>query len=701
MLRAIVIPIWKKAPFIRLLLPLMAGIVLQWYLQMDVQVIVTALISFGTAFFLFVLLPIAFRFKLMPLQGFILQLLFLSLGAWLAWQKDATHQDSWYGNYYKEGSYLVVRIDEPLVPKNKSYKASGYIETLMQDGKAIPVEGKLLLYFYKDSLKTDLQYGDRIILQKKLQRIKNTGNPGAFNYERHAAFQGIFHQVFLKGNDWKLLQKRSANGFKQLVFSAQAYVLHVLQQSISSGNDELGIAEALLIGYTNDLDKDLVQAYSNTGVVHIIAISGMHLALIYVLLVWIFARVPIVKNSQLLQLILILSCLWFFSVLTGASPSVMRAAVMFSFIAVGKTWFKEASVYNSLAASAFILLCYNPYYLWAVGFQLSYLAVLGIVIFYKPVYNILYIKNKWLDKIWQLVCVSTVAQLLTFPVCIFYFHQFPNLFLIANLFAVPLSAIILYTEIVLIVFSWIPLVVTWIGKLVSGLVWLMNKIILLINDLSFAVWENIPASVLSTCLLYISVIGFTAWLMLKKKTYFWIGLYAIFAFSLLSVINSWQSTNQQKIIVYNINAHQAIDFISGKQYQFIGDSILLKNGIQQNFHLKPARVAMQLNKSINAYDGLFNIAMFYQFYTKKILVADKAFVIDSAVQKIDLDLLIISKNPQITIRQLAKTFNTKQIVFDASNPPWKIARWIKECETLGLNYFSIPQMGAFVYHVNK
>lgn len=701
MLRPIAIPVWKKAPFIRLLLPLMAGIVSQWYLQVGLQFIITAFISFGTAYFLFLRLPIAFRFKLMPLQGFIMQLFFISLGAWLAWQKDARHQDNWYGNHYKEASYLVVRIDEPLAEKNKSYKAGGYVETVVQDGKEIAAQGKLLLYFFKDSFNTDLQYGDRIIFHKKLQRIKNTGNPGAFDYERHAAFQGIFHQVFLKENDFKVLQKRSANAFKRLVFSAQAYVLNVLQRSVSSGKDELGIAEALLIGYTNDLDKDLVQAYSNTGVVHIIAISGMHLALIYVLLVWIFARIPLVNKSKLLQLFLILTCLWFFSVLTGASPSVMRAAVMFSFIAVGKTWFKEASVYNSLAASAFILLCYNPYYLWAVGFQLSYLAVLGIVIFYKPVYNIGYIKNKWLDKIWQLVSVSTAAQLLTFPVCVFYFHQFPNLFLIANLFAVPLSAIILYAEIILIAFSWIPLVVTWMGKAVSGLVWLMNNIILWMNDLSFAVWDNIPASVLSTWLLYISVIGFSACLLLKKKEYFWTGLCATLALTLLGAINSWQSSNQQKIIVYNVNSYKAMDFINGKQYQFIGDSILLENAMQQRFHLKPARVAMQLNKGVNAHDGVFNSGMFYQFYDKKIMVADKAFVIDSAAQKIDLDLLIISKNPKMNISQIAKIFKTKQIVFDASNPPWKIERWIKECEILGLNYFSVPQMGAFVCNMDK
>ena len=694
------IPIWKNAPFIRLLLPLMVGILLQWYFQINLPVIVAALIVLGIAFLLFLLLPIALRFKLQALQGVIIQLLIIALGAWITWQKDIRHNNNWYGNYYKDGSYLVVRIDEPLVEKNKSFKANGYVETVVQDGKAIAARGKLLLYFSKDSFKTGLEYGDKIIISKNIQPLKNSGNPGAFNYQRYAAFQGIFHNVFLKEKDWIQLNRNSKNGFNQLIFSAREYVLGVLQKSISTGKDELGIAEALLIGYTNDLDKDLVQAYSNTGVVHIIAISGMHLALIYVLLVWLFGKIPLINKSKLLQLFLILTCLWLFSILTGASPSVLRAAVMFSFIAVGKTYFKQASIYNSLAASAFVLLCYNPYYLWAVGFQLSYLAVLGIVIFQKPMYNIFYIKNKWLDKTWQLISVSTSAQLLTFPVCIYYFHQFPNLFLISNLIAVPLSAFILYAEIILIAFSWIPFVVIWMGKLVTGLVWTMNKIILWINDLPFSVWDKIPATVLSTWLLYAAVIAFSVWLLLKNKKYFWIGLSAAMIFAIQGTYSSWQSSRQQKIIVYNVPQHKAIDFINGNRYQFIGDRILLEDGLLQNFHLKPGRIAQQLDKRTDTLYCVFNSGMFYQFNNKKILIADKAIVFDSVVQKIDLDLLIISKNPKIDITLLAKAFSCRQIVFDASNPPWKIEKWKKECKSLNLKFYSIPDTGAFIYNID-
>lgn len=695
------IPLWKKTPFIRLLLPLVAGIILQWYIQVSAVVILTALASFSISFLLFLLLPLALRFKLQALQGFVIHLLLISFGLLVTWQKDVRHNNNWYGNYYRNSSYLVVRINEPLVEKNKSFKADGYVESIIQNDTSVACKGKLLLYFSKDSFKHELKYGDRILIHKNLQEIKNSGNPGAFNYQRYAAFQQTFHNVFLKETDWEKIEGKSENTswLRQFIFNARDHVLSVLRKRVEAGKDELGIAEALLIGYTNDLDKDLVQAYSNTGVVHIIAISGMHLGLIYVLLVWLFARIPIINRSKLLQVVLILGCLWLFSLITGAAASVLRSAVMFTFIALGKSFFKQTSIYNSLAASAFVMLCYNPYFLWDVGFQLSYLAVVGIIAFQKPIYNCLYIKNKWINKVWKLMAISLAAQLLTFPICIYYFHQFPNLFLVTNIIAVPLSGFILYAEIALIALSWVPFVGVYLGKLVSGLVWLMNKIILWINELSFAVWDKIPATVFSTWLLYAVVIGLGAWLINKNKKYFQPAMICLLTFVILYAYNSWQTLTQQKLIVYNVPRHQAIDFVNGTNYQFVGDSILLEDGLLQNFHLKPGRTAFQLNNRLDTLSNFFQHEMFYQFQHKRIVIIDRPVTIEPLRQKIDIDLVIISKDPKLYISQLTGVFNCKQFVFDASNPLWKIEKWQKECETLNLSGHSIPGQGAFIYDI--
>ncbi len=693
------VAIWKTAPFLRLLPPLIAGILLQWYLQIELSVIVFALVSFTLSFLLFLLLPQAARFKLRPLQGFSLNLVLLSFGTLLSWQKDIRHSSNWYGNFYKDSSYIIVTINEPVISKTKSYKADAMAEAVVTNNIAVPCTGKLLLYFSLDSAAGQLHYGDKIIINRKLQAIKNSGNPGAFNYQRYASFQQIFHNVFLKEKDWVKLPGTDINRFRQFIFSAREKILAILQQYITNGKDELGIAEALLIGYTNDLDKDLVQAYSNTGVVHIIAISGMHLALIYGMLILIFSKIPGINKSKFLQAVLILSCLWIFSLLTGAAASVLRSAVMFTFITIGKFFFRQSSIYNSLAASAAVMLCYNPYYLWDVGFQLSYLAVVGIVAFQKPIYNLIYVKNKALDYIWQATALTTAAQILTFPVCIYYFHQFPLLFLLTNLVAVPLSTGILYAEIFLTAFSWIPFVGKIAGWVTGFLLSVMNKFILWINLLPFAVWDKIPANVASTWLLYALVVFAAAWLLNKNKKLLRLSMACLAGFLLIHGIISWQVKSQQKIIVYNVPKYQAIDFVSGNNYQFIGDSVLLADGLLQNFHLKPGRISMQLNKRTDSINGLFKKDNFYGFGRQKLLLIDHAIAIEPAAKKIDLDIIIISKNPKLYIAELYKAFNCRTIVFDASNSLWKIEKWKQDCDKLHLQHYSIPEKGAYVLNI--
>ncbi|MEO6548512.1 MAG: ComEC/Rec2 family competence protein [Ferruginibacter sp.] len=700
------VPTWKESPFIRLLVPLLAGILLQWQWQFPLASILLCSFGFIIIYYLFFCFSLGIRFRLQPLQGFVVNLVFVCLGLLITWQKDIRNSANWYGKFYQQGDLLIVSISEPLIDKPKSYKANGFVKAIIHKDSMITCKGPILMYFAKSNLGTtsdsavvQLRYGDEILLGKNLQRIKNTGNPGGFNYERYASFQNLFHNVFIKGGDWVKLPGNDINPLKQLVYTARAYVLNALRENISSSKDELGIAEALLIGYTNDLDKDLVQAYSNTGVVHIIAISGMHLALIYLLLTALFQKMPFINQSKLLQVVMILGCLWFFSLLTGASASVTRAAVMFSFIGIGQSLNRKSSIYNSLAASAFMLLCFNPYYLWDVGFQLSYLAVISIIVFQKPVRNCWYIKNKWAEKIWELSAVSLSAQVLTFPVCIYYFHQFPNFFLLTNIIAVPLSGITLYAEIGLVAFSWLPYAGPLMGKIVTLLVWLMNKSILLVNGFPYAVWEGIPATVFTTWIMYAVVIGTGAWLIGKKIAMLRLALVALLLFVLVNGYNNWEVKRQRKLVVYNVARLQAIDFINGNEFNFKGDSILQQDGMLQNFNLKPARIAFQLINKNQKLKGLFQNGNFYQFNEERILIIDGATSFQNSARKIPLDFILISKNAPVNISMLANAFNCQLYVFDASNSLWKIVKWQKQCEELHLRSYSVPESGAWVSNI--
>lgn len=675
---------------------MMCGIVIQWYLTLPVYVIILLSLCSISVLFLLHFLQVAKKYRLRTWQGCLLQLLLLLAGSFMAWKQDIRNNNNWYGHLYTDSSYLIVRINEPLVQKEKTSKAEGIVESVVRGGEAIPVLGKVFLYFAKDSAVT-LQYGDRILINKKIQPIKNTGNPGAFNYRRYAAFQQAYHTVFLHRNDFVVLHEKNVQPFMCIVYAARDHINAVLQKFLSKDKSIIGIAEALMIGYKEDLDRDLVQAYSNTGVVHIIAISGLHLGLIYFMLSWIFNRLPLLKRNASVKVILILSCLWFFALLTGGSASVLRSAVMFSCILIGNTYFKRTSIYNSLASSAFILLCYDPYFLWDVGFQLSYLAVIGIVWLQQPVFHLLYVNNKWLNKIWSMASVTIAAQVAAFPICIYYFHQFPNLFLITNMIVVPLSTVILFAGIFLLCFSWVEFIGIYAGKIISLLIQLMNDTTMLCDNTPYSLSDKIYASIATTWLLYGIVIFFCSWLLYRNKKFLLLSIGCMVPFVLLQGWARVKSYSQQKIVVYNITGHQAIDIVSGNTCFFIGDSSLKNGGALQNFHLKPARMEMLVSEIRIRLANLQKQGDIWKFNDTRILVIDSALSYKPLTRPVPVDLLILSKNPAIKIGQVLAAVKPAIIIFDASNSLWKIAAWKKECSMLLLRFHSVPEEGAYVF----
>ncbi|HEX8331239.1 MAG TPA: ComEC family competence protein, partial [Segetibacter sp.] len=327
---------WKQVPFIRLLLPFIAGIILQWYLQFSFQLLQVAGVICIVLSLLFFFLPVAKKFSLRGVQGIFIQGLMFVIGGLITYDKDIRHDDSWVGHHYKDSSAVLVTLQEPLVEKTKSFKALASIDAVQVNRKWQKVKGNILIYFKKDSISLPFKYGSQIVFIKPLQQIKNSGNPGAFNYERYAAFQDINHQVFLKSDEYIDTKKDNINPVRQWLFDIRFAVINVLRKYIHPER-EAAVAEALLIGYRDDLDKDLVQAYSNTGVVHIIAISGLHLGLIYGAMVWLFKIFKRRRWVVWVKPLVILGVLWTFSLVAGAAPSILRSAVMFTFIILGET----------------------------------------------------------------------------------------------------------------------------------------------------------------------------------------------------------------------------------------------------------------------------------------------------------------------------------------------------------------------------
>jgi len=596
---------------------------------------------------------------------------------------------------------MLVTLDEPLVEKPRSYKAMARVNYLIRES-IIPAPGKIIIYFQKDSFIHNLSYGSRIIFTRQPGLIRNTGNPGSFNYKRYSLFKGITHQVYLGPNDFQLLPNKKQERFRQFIYKSRQKVLNILRTNIH-GKKELGLAEALLIGYKDDLDKELVQSYANTGVVHIIAISGLHIGLIYWLLK--FLLKPLHKRKKSFPFLrwftplLILTGLWLFSLLAGAQPSVLRSALMFSCIVIGENLDRKAPIFNTLAFSAFLLLCYNPYLLWDAGFQLSYAAVFSIVIFLRPIYDIIYIQNKFLNLAWKMNAVTIAAQILTLPLTIYYFHQFPNYFLLTNFIAVPLSSLILLGEILLCAIGFLQPLASIVGKCLSTLIMGMNRFVEKIESLPFAVWEGLQINLVQTTLLFLCIAGAGYWLMERSKPGLKLFLFSFLGFSILRSYSFIYSENQEKIIVYNIPRTQAIDFIRGRSHLFAGDSDSLNKGNGQAFYLKPSRILHRVREA-DSMPGFYLKENIINFQNKKVLVIDKSVRFPRKAGQLVIDLVIVSKKGNFNTGQLNSIFKIRQIVFDASSPAWKLKYWKKDCDSLQIPYHDIREKGAFVMNLD-
>ncbi|MGB8192646.1 MAG: ComEC/Rec2 family competence protein, partial [Chitinophagaceae bacterium] len=619
----------------------------------------------------------------------------VTTGALITSYNQPFQQNDGVGRQYNGNGNLKLVLQEPLTKKARSYKAIASVRQLYTGDSIIPVKGNVILYFSPDIQPGLLSYGSTILINKRLQPVKSSGNPGAFDYQRYCSFQNIAHQVYLTPNDFTVTGAVETRVLKKLVFQCRQRVIDILRTYIR-GEQEAALAEALLIGYKDDVDKEFVQAYSNTGVVHIIAVSGLHLGIIYWLLSLMMKPLAKKRSLKWASVVFILAGLWLFSLLAGAGPSVIRSAVMFSFIVIGNAFSKRSSIYNNLAASAFLLLCWNPFWLWDVGFQLSYAAVLSIVLFFRPVYNMLYVKNKLPDAIWKLNAVTLSAQVLTVPLCLYHFHQFPNFFLLANLVAVPLSSLLLIGEIVLCLFAFVPLLAEWTGIFLYYAIKLLNIFIENINALPFASWNHLLINLPQTLILLGFIAAVAYWLTYSNKTALFTSLLLMSVFMLLRSDSFITASSQRKLIIYNVPGKSAMDFVDGRNYYFAGDAIVQTDAFLSRFHLEPSRILHRINNA-SSLNGLVGKGPFFSFYGKRILVLDKNRPLNIR-ERLSIDLLILSHNPP-HVKKLLTHISVKQVVADASNSFRNTKEWQLACKDMHIGFHNVTESGAFILNL--
>lgn len=608
-------------------------------------------------------------------------------------------------NIDEHTNFIITEVIEIPEEREKTFKLLLEAKAGFSNDSILITNGKLLAYVNKDSLSSEIKIGDRLFMENNFREIINNQNPYEFDYKRYLWNQGIRKQGFFRAGEW--YRADSLKGNPVLLFAAnlrQKLLSLYLRYGLSG--DEYAVASALTLGYKAALDEDIKRSYSTSGAMHVLAVSGLHVGIIFVVLNYLLLFLSRIKGGPILRALILLLCLWFYAILTGLSPSVMRAATMFSFVVIGSALKRPANIYNTLSASALFLILLNPYILGAVGFQLSYLAVIGIVFFQPKIYRLLYVKNKILDKIWALTSVSIGAQIGTFPLSLFYFSQFPVLFFVTNLFVIPLATLILYGGILLFIASFFSPAAYIISILLNWLVWFLNVNVKLIDSVPFSHISGVFIYPLEVPLLYLLIGSLTLFMLRKHTIYLKLSMIIMLTLTGFWSFKTITATTSKQLIIYNASNRLAINFMGEGQNILITEDNspeavkqieYLAKGVWTRFKANPTSYYSISGNTKGIKKGnLFGQGQFWCFGERTMVIADASLIKSFQTDfPFDIDFLVLTGKSYIPVEKISALFNPGKIIISPSVPYWLSGRYISELDTMKLSCYDVRTRGAF------
>jgi len=697
---------WRSRPFLRILLFFAFGILFARYLFADKQLPVKELILL-LVFLILVSAVIANRiksFRYSWISGLLLDIALFIAGLTLTVQQirqsrvklDEDPQAVWEGKL----------ITEPM-QRDKTVK---FVLKILRrvDSDTISAQNvKVLAYLKADTLPAGVHLGSLLVFQGKMSPVEAPKNPGEFDYRRFLQSKGIRYRVFINKKSWELLPEQS--GFLlPAVFSGWRNRLLQSLRSQGLSRDEYAVAAAILLGYDQLIAPDLHQDFTAAGAVHILVVSGMHVGIIFLIFNFLFSFLLRFKNGKTLRNLLLILVIWSYALLTGLSPSVSRAATMITLFILADIFRRGYDNFNILAASAFLLLLLNPLLLFDVGFQLSYAAVAGILMFYFPIYRSVYLGNKILQTVWAALVVSFSAQLGVFAIVAHYFHQFPFYFLLTNMAVFALSYLIIFFGTAFLTFSRIPFINHALAVVLAKGVFLLIHIVRFVAmlpysavyDLYFPWFKVLLVFALLVCCYYLFIYKNLHMLMPALAT-----------ITLLLAVHTFRHTRllrQEKLIIYSLRHHSAIDLISGKEHILLVDSLAFVKPSELDYSLKNNRIAMGLPQNIHPLSKNFHTN--YVYYKLGFGQMDSLrFYVPPPGQryypklhkKIRVDYLIFRSPGKTKLTEVSKAIKFRKIILDASLPYWAVKSLEIQAKLLNINYLYLKKTGAFTLSLKK
>ncbi len=689
-------------PYLRFIAPFIAGLALGGWFDTPLPGLDWALIVGAAIGALLAIQKIPYRYRWV--FGAYAHLLLFGFGYFHIVDHNELRQPSHFASEIQDSHYFLGTVYEA-PSKGAKMKIPVHVEAMGTSPDSLQVAvGNVILFLEPGTFADSIRYGDRLGFQATVRPTEPPKNPHAFDYKRYLHFQNIHHQAFVKTDS--LLRLSEGNGWMiwEKAYESRKSLLTLLQKHFPT-TDEYAVASALLVGYTDDLSDDMRTAYAETGSMHALAVSGTHIGMLYVGLMFLIARLQLRgQRGRLIEMVLVLTAIWAFTFLTGATASVLRASVMFSVYMLGKAFWRDASAWNVLPASAFILLIYNPYFLFNVGFQLSYAAVAGMVFFYPRLYKMFPPMSRWLDEPLKVFLIGVAAQLGTVPLTLFYFNQFPVYFWLAGWVVVFVGAVFLWGGAMLVVLdSFSQTLADWLGVLLYQMLWWMNKIIMFIQSIPGGVVRNVWTADWVVFAMYACLAFLGAAIMTKRGK--WLGAF----FGVMALMGAYRTymvlskQTQQTTVIYHVNKARLIDFFDGDQVVSLSDTLSRK---QEYFASLANRTASGMREQTTVHfsaDSVFldhNLLIdlpFVQFFNQKMVLIDDARWLRFGNPKpLAVDVLVLSKSPKVSIAECMSRFPCALVVFDASNTFRQAERWRTECEEEGWAYHDVRTMGAWV-----
>lgn len=683
-----------QTPFLRFVIPFILGVILKIKLQLP---------NFHSSYILYGLLIVIVCSQILHLNSnytfnkvwgtFVAMYLFV-LGIQLVEVKQLQER-----SYPNSAQLFIATLIEQPIEKEKVVKSNLQSNLMKDTSKWLSENSKILCYFEKDSNALKLKVGDQIITKVHLNRVKHTGNPFAFNYKKHLKYQEIYTQCYIESGQYKVIESNQGSQLRLLSNKIRQHLLDIYTKN-GIQNDEFAVLSALTLGYKSELTPELKESFSTSGAMHILAVSGLHVGIIYIILCKLLLFLHRFKFGRYLQSIIVILILFFYALLTGLSDSVLRATIMFTFISIGKMFKRQLNIYNSITASAFLLLIINPYSIMNVGFQLSYTAVLSIVFFQPKIYRLIKINQPIIDYIWQLVSVSVAAQIGTLPITLLYFGHFPLYFIVTNIIIIPVATLIIYGAFLLFILSFSDVLAQFISSGLTYITQFLNSSISLIENLPYA---KVNAFILDSneSILFLGLILICSFFIITKRiSYLKLSITLSLFIALYNIYGSYEKQNKTLFVVHHLKDKSGIHFIDKNHAHLYTSSNSSLQDIDIEYNIYPLWNNLEIPTKNISTKPLDNSINYLKLKNKRIIQLNTNILESFECEnRLLTDYLILSNNVNASISELKKFFSFSFIIFDSSNDYYRIRSWVEDCTENNIPFHNVLEEGAYIEHL--